>query len=181
MGAFMKASLVKLVFGIVVLGAAAAVNAATVTLGNSPDGLALAPGDVGLISQTVGPGSFTATAVTNNWYFTLPTVSGLGAAVTSIDLTVRTGDNYAITGLNAVLFDRTTSTVVGSGTNFALSSLSSDKYDLEVSGNATGTAGGIYGGAVAVSSPVPLPAAAWLLLSGLAGMGAMARRRLTAA
>ncbi len=67
------------------------------------------------------------------------------------------------------------------GTSFTRSSLSNDNYDLQVSGDATGSLGGIYASAVAVTATVPLPAAAWLLLSGLAGTGAMARRRLTAA
>jgi hypothetical protein len=38
-----------------------------------------------------------------------------------------------------------------------------------------------FGGNVTVTmTVVPLPAAAWVLLSGLAGVGAMARRRTTA-
>jgi len=51
-------------------------------------------------------------------------------------------------------------------------------YDLVITGTATGILGGQYVGTVAASA-VPLPAAAWLLLSGLVGIGAMARRRRT--
>jgi hypothetical protein len=51
-------------------------------------------------------------------------------------------------------------------------------YELIITGTTTGVSGGAYAGVVA-ASPVPLPAAAWLLLSGLVGVGAMARRRRT--
>jgi hypothetical protein len=37
--------------------------------------------------------------------------------------------------------------------------------------------GDVWGFRIADTSAVPLPAAAWLLLSGLSGIGAMARRR----
>jgi hypothetical protein len=49
-------------------------------------------------------------------------------------------------------------------------------YDLVMTGTVTGTVGGGYGGTISVTA-VPVPAAAWLLLSGLVGVGAMARRR----
>jgi hypothetical protein len=61
---------------------------------------------------------------------------------------------------------------------FTLPSLAGgDNYKLVVFGDATAPLGGIFAGAVHVSSAVPIPAAAWLLLSGLVGVGTMARRR----
>ncbi len=54
--------------------------------------------------------------------------------------------------------------------------LATGNYVLEVRGNVTGSSGGSYSGTLNVS-PVPLPAALPLMLSGLGAMGAMARRR----
>jgi hypothetical protein len=65
-----------------------------------------------------------------------------------------------ITGAYAVIDD----TVLNPGT-----------YVLEVRGN-TGSAGGSYSGTLNLQ-PVPLPAAAWLLLSGLAGLATVRRRQ----
>lgn len=53
---------------------------------------------------------------------------------------------------------------------------STDTYVLDIAGTATGSSGGLYVGSLNLQ-PVPLPAAVWFLVSGLAGLGAMARRR----
>jgi hypothetical protein len=52
----------------------------------------------------------------------------------------------------------------------------SGTYFLDVAGTADGTSGGTYIGQLNLT-PVPLPAGLPLLLSGLAGLGAMVRRR----
>lgn len=49
-------------------------------------------------------------------------------------------------------------------------------YVLEIRGNVTGANGGSYAGTLNIV-PVPLPAAVWLLGSGLLGFGTMARRK----
>ena len=54
--------------------------------------------------------------------------------------------------------------------------LTAGTYVLEVRGNVTGSAGGSYSGVLNLS-PVPLPAALPLLLSGLGFLGAAVRRR----
>lgn len=54
--------------------------------------------------------------------------------------------------------------------------LDAGSYVLEVRGNVSGLAGGSYSGVMNLA-PVPLPAAVWLLLSGLSGLFAFARRR----
>jgi hypothetical protein len=59
-----------------------------------------------------------------------------------------------------------------------LTTLSPGTYVLEVRGNITGSGGGSYAGSLNLSPvPVPLPAAAWLLLSGLGGFGWLSRRK----
>jgi hypothetical protein len=54
--------------------------------------------------------------------------------------------------------------------------IQSGTYMLDVAGIASGTSGGSYIGSVDLQ-PVPLPAAIWLMLSGLGGLGALARKR----
>jgi hypothetical protein len=54
-----------------------------------------------------------------------------------------------------------------------------DTYILDVAGIASGTSGGTYVGQLNLA-PVPLPAAAWLLCSGLGLIGGLARRRARA-
>jgi hypothetical protein len=157
------------------LTAAGAASAASFELTSVPFGPTLTPGDTGLIPTTSSPSG--GSPFTNDWFFTLGSQSSVGGDVASIDLTVAPGLNTQITGLSASLVDTDTSTTVASGSeSFDVAALVSGHYELVITGTPTGTLGGIYAGAVAVSA-VPLPAAAWLLLSGLAGVGAMARRR----
>jgi hypothetical protein len=54
--------------------------------------------------------------------------------------------------------------------------LNSGTYVLEIRGNVSGISGGSYAGVMNLA-PVPLPAAAWLLLSSLGGLGALTRRK----
>jgi hypothetical protein len=58
----------------------------------------------------------------------------------------------------------------------SFSGIQSGTYMLDVAGIASGTSGGSYIGSVDLQ-PVPLPAALWLMLSGLGGLGALVRKR----
>jgi hypothetical protein len=171
----MRATFITSMLGISLLGLSCAATAATVDLTQSP-GTAptLNPSDVGLIVPLLPE----TTSFTDDWFFTLSLAGGVDAAVISINLVVGPGLDYSYSSLSASLFDYTTSTPVpgtGGGTSFTASLVSGDIYEVIVQGTPNGSLGGLYSGAVDV---VPLPAAAWLLLSGLAGMGLLARRRL---
>lgn len=74
--------------------------------------------------------------------------------------------------------DAWTSPIGTSGTVAVLpaTNLTAGTYVLEIRGNVTGANGGSYAGTLNIV-PIPLPAAAWLLGSGLLGLGTMARRR----
>lgn len=67
---------------------------------------------------------------------------------------------------------------VGSATSITslFTAVQQGAYILDVAGIATGTLGGTYVGQLNLQ-PVPLPAAAWLLLSGFAVLGGFGRRR----
>lgn len=95
-----------------------------------------------------------------------------------------------IEGLTMSLFDThgTASTADDTQIGSALAS-GEYSYDFLASGNyyakVTGTATGTYGGKYTVTmsaepAPVPVPAAAWLLGSGLLGLVAVSRRKVTA-
>jgi hypothetical protein len=167
----MNRKIFKSILGIVALSATFAANAAVVNLSTSPTGPILNIGDTGLVpTTTVSSGA----SFTDNFYFSLASSSQLSSNVTNIALAA-----FGFANLNAQLYDTSTgNTLVGSGLQFTLPSLAGgDNYKLVVFGDATSPLGGIFSGAVHVSSAVPIPAAAWLLLSGLVGVGTMARRR----
>jgi len=165
----MTRNILTLVLGIVALSGLGVAHAAVVTLPTSPTGPSLNIGDIGIVPVTYQSGSFT-----DNFYFSLASTSKVDSGVTAVVLA-----GFGFSSLAAELINTTTSTVVGSGLNITLPSLTGgDNYDLRVSGTPLAPLGGLFGGAVHVSS-VPVPAAAWLLISGLAGIGALARRRKT--
>ena len=69
--------------------------------------------------------------------------------------------------------------VAGSVAVFNKTGLAAGTYVLQIRGNATGSAGGSYAGTLNVT-PVPLPAALPLLISGLGFMGGLFGRRRSA-
>ena len=78
------------------------------------------------------------------------------------------------------------SSPLGSGVSGTVSvipatELAAGTYALEIRGTVTGTAGGSYSGELNLATtPVPLPASLWLMLSGLGGLGALSLRRRAA-
>lgn len=78
------------------------------------------------------------------------------------------------------------SSPLGSGVSGTISvipatQLAAGTYALEIRGTVTGTAGGSYSGELNLATtPVPLPASLWLMLSGLGGLGALSMKRRAA-
>ncbi|MEE9397541.1 MAG: hypothetical protein V3V31_11080 [Methylococcales bacterium] len=91
------------------------------------------------------------------------------------DIALPSGDVniYSIAGLTATLKDPSTGDVLGTGSDFISDVLGAGNYIVEVSGDATGLAGGNYAVSVA---PVPLPPAILLMGSAVVGLTAVGRR-----
>jgi hypothetical protein len=165
----------QIFLGLVAFAAIGTAYAGPVFLTNTSVGAPLlAPGTAGIFGNSVSDGEVISTD--NKWYFTIATPYELDAS----DYDAAPG---SITGLALNLYTIGNALVGGdddySDTGIHIPQLFSGTYYLLVTG--TGTAHSVsYGGSAGVSA-VPLPAAAWLLLSGVAGLGVMGRRRKMAA
>jgi hypothetical protein len=154
-------------FAIIMLSALSTASAAVVPLMQGiPPGPDLSPGDIGIFANPVEYGS---TGFDQIWFFQLTSPSNLKGEWDSllindphVDLIYYVGSTYQ-KDYNHL------------PKNFTLTSLLAGDYELEIMGD-TGNADGEYFGGFKVTA-VPLPGAAWLLLSGLAGLGVLARRR----
>jgi hypothetical protein len=171
----MNINLLKSMLGILVIGIAGYAHATTLT--NTNPGPTLNPGDFATFGNSSTVDGYT---FNDDWFFVLAS-TGAGGVVTNEPVSVSTTNLVNISGLSLSLWTESGGTkiteIASGGTDFNLPLLVPGSYELVITGTATGALGGAYSGVVA--TPVPLPAAAWLLLSGLAGVGAMARRRRT--
>jgi len=143
----------------------------------------------GIITGSTYPSGYTGASFYDA--FVIQISNSLGDSISS---TINFGSNFQITNFQERLYSYTgTAPTVGavpsaldfwtaplgnSGTVAVLPStfLAQGTYVLEVRGDVTGTTGGAYIGGFQLS-PVPLPAAGWLLATGLSGLLGFARRR----
>lgn len=169
---------------VVLLGIAATANATTFNLGTTslPAALGnLAPynlspyatvtnGDILTLKGTWDGIGATALASTTSWYFT--------TAVPGLFLSGAQISNNGFPNFSAQLFFAGTSTLLytfTAGVTAPLISLATaGLYRLDVTVDLVQGSANSY---TFDGQIVPLPAAAWLLLSGVVGLGAMARRR----
>jgi hypothetical protein len=176
-GNVMNTKLLKSMLVIAVMGIATSAHASNVVLADNALPVDLNPGETATFSDPFSTLPLKG-AFTDNWNFDL-TGTTLAGKVKKFDLTLASLKDLHIKNFMVNLYTSTSAGGPGSlyftGKSFSFPSLPSGYYDLQVTGNANGKQGGSYSGTLV--SAVPLPAAAWLLLSGLVGVGAMARRR----
>lgn len=100
--------------------------------------------------------------------FTVPDATAPGTTGTPSGTLIAAWNNpftcgSGCTGINAII---------------PLQAIAAGTYDLQISGN-TEPFGGSYSGML-TTAPVPVPASAWLLVSGLIGLGILGRKRSAA-
>lgn len=175
----------KAIAAVSLVAAAAGANAAVYNLGGVTVGV---PKDFAALS--------TATSFSDIFTFDLPANGGSGYSVTNFTLlpsalynTVLTSltlltdpdNSVALTGLLNGNESIVTTSVAPGGSSVTMTGPANGggHYLLYVAGLTTGSAGGIYTGAISASAvtPVPEPESYAMLLAGLGVMGAIALRR----
>lgn len=152
-------------------------QAATINLGNLYEKSVV-------IGQTYAKG----TTFSDDYIFDIMPTSSYAAIVTSINL----DPYFSVSGLTVSLSGNGIAPIVrtlGVGETTiklgAITLASGTGYDFNVSGTASGNVGGAYAGVLAAAAPVsgsvatapvPVPAAAWLMASGLIGLAGFARK-----
>lgn len=128
-----------------------------------------------VIGNTYAKGS----AFSDDYIFDIMPTSSYAGIVTSINL----DPYFSINGLQVSLSGNGMTPIIktlGIGeTTIKFDSItlaSGNGYDFNVSGIASGNLGGAYAGVIAAAAPVPVPAAAWLMASGLIGLAGFSRK-----
>lgn len=166
----------------VMMGLSAAANATFYDLGttllpaangNTPNGPTVAVDDQITLKGVWDGSGASVSGSSTSWYFT--------TAIPNLKLWNAVIAQNGFTGFSAVLYDPLNNPILtltpGTIYNF-FPLVMAGTYKLVVTANLIHNDGHSYTFDARI---VPLPAAAWLLLSGVAGLGAMARRRKVAA
>jgi hypothetical protein len=136
----------------------------------------LVPGNVDATPLEIVSPTF-ATTTLGTFDFTVGRSGDLDVGVASLQL----GGILSISDLTATLdFNGNpigSSTSNTGSTSFDVPGAPTGSYALVISGHVDGFLGGVYEAGVASVASVPIPNAAWLLLSGVAGVATMSRRR----
>ena len=125
--------------------------------------------------------SFTAPALgpfSDIYNFTVSTLSDLAGSVTNHQLQFGTTDILNINSLNMSVYNAANVLLSSSGSGVSVldTNIAAGAYHALVTGTGTGTLGGAYMVSI-IAQPVPVPAAVWLLGSGLIGIIGVARRK----
>lgn len=122
-------------------------------------------------------GSFSDT-----YNFTIDSQSDMAASATNYHLPIGTIDVLDISNLNMSIFNAANNLLASSSSGFSVfGTVPAGEYHALVTGNGHGASGGSYVISLATSyvlapAAVPVPAAAWLLGSGLIGLIGVAHR-----
>lgn len=124
-----------------------------------------------------GPHAVLAGSFLDRIYFTLPANGGGDFGAGPLNFSLRGVPYREIGNMSMSLFG-SSNAHLGGGLDFFVNPLGAGNYYLQVTGDATGTAGGLYAGSINMTSlPIPEPGIWSSLLAGLAIIGLMAFRR----